>query len=76
MQPPGLRFEGAESSVAHWDDAPWHLALFLEMAFLRFGVQAQPLVKWCLGFPEGCVLWESHVFAQLLVWSRIWGNIP
>ena len=71
-----LWFEGAESSLAHWDDAPWHLALFLEMPFLRFGVQAQLSVKRCSGFPEGCVPWESHVFAQLLVWSRIWGNIP
>ena len=76
MQPPGLRFEGAESSFAHWDDAPRHLALFLEMPFLRFGAQPHLSVKRCLGFPEGCVPWESHVFAQLLVWSGIGGNIP
>ena len=76
MQPPGLRFEGAKSSFAHWDDAPRHLALFLEMPFLRFGAQPHLSVKRCLGFPEGCVPWESHVFAQLLVWSGIGGNIP
>lgn len=48
MQP--LWFEGAESSLAHWDDAPWHLALFLENAFFEVWGPSPAISKVCSVF--------------------------